>query len=215
MHLLLRTAPRISIYKAIPQRLSYQAKHGGILFYGKANCATCHSDNLFTDQEHYNLAVPQIGAGKGEAAPLDLGRFGVTRDEADRFAFRTPPLRNVDLSGPYMHNGAFATLESAIRHHLDPEKSLCTYDVNEQLPSLFQLTFQNNPELLDDMLATLDPVAPTEELTESEIKEIVAFLSALTDPAATNLDVTPNSVPSGLLVSDEIENIYVPMIHAQ
>ena len=70
----------------------------------------------------------------------------------------------------------------------------------------------HHPEVFDDMLATLDPVAPTEELTESEIQALVSFLEALTDPAATQLDVTPNSVPSGLLVSDEIEKIYVPMI---
>ncbi|MEM8532045.1 MAG: cytochrome c peroxidase [Chloroflexota bacterium] len=188
-----------------------EAKQGGILFYGKANCATCHSGNLFTDQQHYNIVVPQISPGKGDAAPLDLGRFGITRDENDRFAFRTPPLRNVTLSGPYMHNGTFVSLESAIRHHLEPEHSLRAYDVSEHLPLIFQSTFQNDPELLDDMLATLDSVAPTEELTESEIHAIATFLEALTDPAAMSLDVTPDTVPSGLLVSDEITQIYLPM----
>ncbi|MCB0238120.1 MAG: hypothetical protein KDH08_05655, partial [Anaerolineae bacterium] len=90
--------------------LSTDAQHGALLFYGDAGCARCHSGNLLTDQEFHNAAVPQLGPGKGRQNPyIDLGRARETGNPDDRFAFRTPPLRNVALTGPWMHNGAFAT----------------------------------------------------------------------------------------------------------
>jgi cytochrome c peroxidase len=75
--------------------MSDEAKQGAILFYGKAGCATCHSTGLLTDQKFHNLAVPQIGDGKGREQPFDLGRARETGNDCDRYAFRTPPLRNV------------------------------------------------------------------------------------------------------------------------
>jgi cytochrome c peroxidase len=213
--------------------LSDPAKRGALLFYGKANCSSCHSGNLLTDQEHYNLAVPQIGPGKGQEAPLDLGRGrvvskpcgGPADSETDQhiagpsqsmgldFAFRTPPLRNVSLTGPYMHNGAFSTLESAVRHHLEPENSLRSYDVAQHLPPELQDTFQDDPSVLDDLTMMIAPVAPTEPLTDAEFNDLIAFLEALSDPAAQNInDAPPDSVPSGLPISIRLPTVYIPTI---
>ena len=75
--------------------LTTAQKRGAILFYGKANCVSCHAGPLMTDQRHWSLAVPQLGPGKAEFAPRDLGRYLETRRKSDLFAFRTPPLRNV------------------------------------------------------------------------------------------------------------------------
>jgi cytochrome c peroxidase len=75
--------------------LSDDAKQGALLFYGKAGCASCHSTGLLTDQKFHNIAVPQIGDGKGREQPFDLGRARETGNDCDRYAFRTPPLRNV------------------------------------------------------------------------------------------------------------------------
>ena len=184
--------------------LTNQEKEGALLFYGEAGCANCHSGSLLTDQEHHALAVPQVGPGKGDESPLDLGRWRETQDEAHMYAFRTPSLHNVAVSAPYMHDGAFATLEAAVLHHLDPETSLRSYDPTVHLPPDLQDTFQNDPNLLDDMLHYVDPLlAPERSLTDAELEALLAFLHALTDPAVFNLDqYIPESVPSGLPVQD-------------
>jgi cytochrome c peroxidase len=184
--------------------LSDDAKRGALLFYGKARCASCHSGSLFTDQLAHNIAVPQVGPGKGAEAPLDFGRGRETGAVKDRYAFRTPPLRNVVATGPWMHDGAFATLEAAVRHHLDPETSLRSYDPALHLPEELQDTFQSSPDLIDDLLGHLDPLlgAPL-SLDEDEIQALLAFLEALTDPKVFDLSAdVPERVPSGLPVQD-------------
>ncbi|MEM7198276.1 MAG: cytochrome c peroxidase, partial [Pseudomonadota bacterium] len=83
-------------------------KAGMALFFGKGNCAQCHSGKLFSDQKFYNLAVPQFGPGrtrKFDPMPRDVGRMGFTDRLEDAYRFRTPPLRNVALTAPYGHNG--------------------------------------------------------------------------------------------------------------
>lgn len=184
--------------------LTDQEKEGALLFYGEANCSTCHSGSLLTDQTPHALAVPQVGPGKGDEAPLDLGRWRETAEDADMYAFRTPSLHNVALSSPYMHDGAFATLEAAVLHHLDPETSLLNYDPEVHLHPDLRDTFQNDPALLAEMLEYVDPaLAPNRALSNAEIEALLAFLNTLTDPAVTDLDhYVPNSVPSGLPVQD-------------
>lgn len=91
--------------------LSNAAKRGGILFYGRASCSNCHTGGLQTDLGFHNVAAPQVGTGKGDEAPLDFGRGRVTGNAEDNFQFRTPSLRNIELEGPWMHNGAYADLE--------------------------------------------------------------------------------------------------------
>lgn len=186
--------------------LSADAKAGALLFYGEANCAGCHSGPLFTDQAHHNLAVPQVGPGKGDEAPLDFGRFRETGNPFDKYAFRTPPLHNVTVSGPWMHDGAFSTLEAVIAHHLHPAESLSSYNPAEHLPSNLHETFQNDAALLDEMISGIDPLLPpSRSLTDVEIRQLIAFLAALTDPAAKR-DMgymVPAAVPSGLPVEEE------------
>ncbi len=180
------------------------AKRGAILFYGDANCAVCHSGSLLTDQQPHNIAVPQVGPGKGEEAPLDFGHGRELENGLGRFAFRTPPLRNVAVTGPYMHNGAYASLETAVRHHLNPAQALQTYDETAHLPPDLWGTFQDDELLLIEMLQALDgQVRPKRPLTDAEIGDILAFLEALTDTAVYDLDQwIPASVPSGLPVND-------------
>lgn len=187
--------------------LTAEQKEGAMLFFGDANCAACHSGTLLTDQQHHVLAVPQVGPGKGDEAPLDLGRWRETGNLNDMFAFRTPSLHNVATSAPYMHDGAFLTLESTILHHLDPEQSLRTYDpADHVIPGLVD-TYQNDPTLIADMLAAVDPnLAPARELSRAEINSLIAFLNALTDPNIADLDqYVPIFVPSGLPVEELVE----------
>jgi cytochrome c peroxidase len=183
--------------------LSDQAKRGAVLFYGKAGCAQCHLGNLLTDQKTHNVSVTQLGPGREDEAPLDIGRAHVTHYPGDMFAFRTPPLRNVELTGPWMHNGAYAALEDAVRHMLSPQESLHNYDPRQLAPNL-RPTVQEDQATTDLLLATLDPlVATPTDLSDAEFGALMAFLHALTDAAALDLEADiPSSVPSGLAVED-------------
>jgi len=180
-----------------------EAKRGARLFYGQAGCAQCHSGNLLTDQQFHNIAVPQLALGESSQAAPDLGRFLVTGRAADRYAFRTPPLRNVTLTAPYMHNGAYADLRAAVRHHLNPAGSLLIYD-STALPATYQATVRSESEIATDVLETLDArLAAPPVLTDEELADVMAFLSALTSPSAADLSsLAPPSVPSGLPVED-------------
>jgi cytochrome c peroxidase len=188
--------------------LSPEAVRGGLLFYGEAGCATCHTGGLLTDQQFHNLAVPQVGPGKGREEPLDLGRARETGNDCDRFAFRTAPLRNVAITGPWMHSGAFTTLEGAVRHHLNPAEGLLAYDAS-QLTVMFRSMCQDQPEVLQAVLNTRSDIASDEAtLTDAQVADLLAFLGALTSPTALHLeDTIPESVPSGLPVGGNIENL--------
>ncbi len=91
--------------------LSVEARRGMKLFLKKANCTTCHAGFNFTDEDFHNIGV---GMDKPK---LDLGRFDVTKVDADRGAFKTPTLRDVALSAPYMHDGSQKSLEEVIDHY--------------------------------------------------------------------------------------------------
>lgn len=182
--------------------LSTDAKQGALLFYGKAGCGECHSGSLLTDQAYHNIAIPQLGPGK-LAVDIDYGRFLETNEPADKFAFRTPPLRNVTLSGPWSHNGAYTSLEAVVRHHLNAEQSLRQYDPS-QLPAPFRDDVHLDEKLIDEMLETLDArmVEPS-QLSEEELDQLMALLEAFTSPSAVDLShLVPESVPSGLPVYD-------------
>ena len=180
--------------------MSRAAKRGASLFFGKATCSDCHTGTLLTDQQHHNLAVPQLGPGKDPVTGLDFGRSGVTGDDTDLYAFRTPPLRNVAATGPWMHNGAFTSLEDVIDHHLDPERSLKKYDERVQLiqPALRDTVLYDR-DLRDSLLdyAAIDEI----KLSREEKHDLIEFLHSLTAPDLTNRlkALIPVSVPSGML----------------
>jgi cytochrome c peroxidase len=103
-----------------------------------------------------------------------------------------------------MHDGAFNTLEATVLHHLDPASSLRQYDPGSQLPPELQSTYQGDEDLIEQMLANLDPrLAESKAISDEQVAELIAFLESLTDPAITELDaVVPGNVPSGLPVAD-------------
>lgn len=184
--------------------LSDRAKRGAILFYGRASCASCHSGGLQTDFDFHSIAAPQVGTGRGDAAPLDLGRGAITGNPSENFEFRTPSLRNIELEAPYFHNGAYAKLEDAVRHHLDPATALANYDANQIEPELAG-QFQNDPATIQALLASVSPklavIGPP--LSDREVGELMAFLSSLTDPTTLNQhELVPDKLPSGLPISD-------------
>lgn len=184
--------------------LTDSQKRGALLFFGQlnpdVNCSTCHSGNLFTDLNYYNLLVPQIGMGKGngEDGRDDWGRANVTFDYRDQFKFRTPTLRNVSLTAPYFHTGAYNTLEDVIWHHANIWQSAENYDPAAHLPPAYYSSVQPfNMERQGHSAAKY--LANGLALSKQDVSDLVSFLNALTDPHAADLsEFVPESVPSGL-----------------
>ncbi len=223
--------------------LSDEAQRGMALFYGKAQCGTCHAGKFQTDHNFHAIAMPQIGPGKADgynadywratgikAFPEDFGRGRVTVRDEDTYAFRTPSLRNVALSGPWGHAGAHQTLEEVVRHHLNPVQALQDFECRDDLlPPMNHVleTTANGPRLehrwlrdqrladfmrrdlwvqehpgLRDQIARANELDPV-DLSEVEIEALIVFLHSLTDPSSMDLmALVPQSVPSGLPVAD-------------
>ena len=178
------------------------------LFYGKANCASCHSGPLLTDHRFHALMLPHFGPGKTrqwDPIVRDVGRMGASDRLEDAYRFRTPSLRNVALTAPYGHNGAYATLEAMLRHHLDPAAGFADWQpAKAALPDVPWLA---NADLLplDDArerarLAARADITPV-SLSDTEITQLIAFLHALTGTESIKGRLgIPDSVPSGLEV---------------
>ncbi len=170
--------------------ISDSAKRGGVLFFDKAGCARCHTGPLLTDQKFHNLAVPQIGPGAGSGqhdTPVrDKGRYEVTHDDADLYAFLTPSLWEVQYTFPYFHNGVYSTLDTVVRHHLDATNAARDFRCDGTLTAGGSAVACRDSTgagaLYDDMIARLDDKLRTPiALTDAEIADLIAFLQVLTD----------------------------------
>ena len=189
--------------------LTTTEKQGAILFFGHAGCVKCHavagqSNEMFSDFRQHVAGVPQIVPSLGNVvfdgpgANEDFGLEQVTGSSADRYAFRTSPLRNVALQPAFMHNGAFVRLEDAIRYHLDAVSGATTYTTSRLPSDLRGPTGPSQP-----VLERLDPLlrAPV-RLNEDELRSLVEFVrDGLLDPAARPQHLRrliPEKLPSGL-----------------
>lgn len=188
--------------------LSKPQKRGALLFFGKAGCVGCHavsgeSNEMFSDFREHVIGVPQVAPiggnvtfdGPGEDE--DFGLEQITGDPADRYAFRSSPLRNVGLQPTFMHNGAFVRLEDAIRHHLDVEASVAGYT-----SELLDADLRSRLGPMGPVLDRLDPlVAEPTVLTEPEFAWLAEFVrDGLTDPEARPgrlRHTVPGALPSG------------------
>ncbi len=188
--------------------LTPEQKRGMRLFYGAGGCADCHSGPLLSDQSFHALAVPGFGPGRTrpwDPIPRDQGRVAESDRLEDVYRFRTPMLRNIALTGPYGHNGAFPTLEAVVRHHNDPLESLASWTPAmanlPEAPWLEAIDFvirQDRAEMMR-LQAAIDIEARA--LPESDIADLVAFLHALTGETAKERPMgRPETVPSGLPV---------------
>ena len=174
---------------------------GAQAFLGVGKCAQCHNGPLFSDGKFHNVAVPQVGPGFGDGPDGhdDFGRMRQTGNLGQKYAFRTPPLRNVELTPPYGHDGAIVSLRSWVDHYSQSTTKLQAYDPG-QLEPLLRGTLQPTTSAI---LATRDSRLRTLTLTPQVVDDITEFLKALTDPAARDLSaVVPAVVPSGLPVDN-------------
>ena len=186
-------------YGKQPGALSEQAKNGFELFSGKAGCSRCHvindSQALFTDNQLHNTGLGyresmkkqpakqpvQVAPGisfnmdtaaigtVGEVKSNDLGLYEITQNPADRWKYKTPSLRNIALTAPYMHNGVFATLKDV-------------------------LEFYNKGGEPNE---NLDPLIKPLGLSEAEINALVEFLQALTGDNVETLVLDAYAAPVG------------------
>ena len=164
-----------------------------------AKCSVCHNGAGFTDNRFHDVAVAQIGPGEGDgiSGHDDFGRMRVTGIPADKYTFRTSPLRNVELTGPWGHDGAYTDLRGFVDHYSESDVKLDTYDPNQLEPALRGTLLPDAA----DILANRDPLLAGVVFTPQQVDDVTEFLRALTDPAARNLSqLTPGHVPSGLPV---------------
>lgn len=94
------------------EALTGEERRGLEVFRGKGNCTACHIGPTFSDEGFHNT-----GVAFRDDRFLDEGRFAVTGKDADRGAFKTPTLRDVALTAPYMHDGSLATLEDVVEFY--------------------------------------------------------------------------------------------------
>lgn len=189
-------------------------KRGALLFFGRANCVACHavsgkSNEMFSDFQAHNIGVPQIapvfGVGTGNTIfdgpgeDEDYGLAQVTGLVADRYRFRTAPLRNVALQPAFFHNGAFTTLGDAVHHHLNVLASLHGYDARRAgvAPDL-----QLRRAPAGNVAATIDPLLrkPTRLGTQEQADLIQFVRTGLLDTRMQASQVcthVPASLPSG------------------
>jgi cytochrome c peroxidase len=164
-----------------------------------ARCSICHNGPALTDNLFHNVAVAQLGPGKGDGigGRDDFGRMRETGVASEKYAFRTPALRNVELTAPYGHDGAFFSLRDFVDHYSESATKLMNFNA-AQLESSLQTTVLPTQA---DILATRDPLLTGVVFPDQVVDEVTDFMKALTDPAARNLQgVVPGRVPSGLPV---------------
>ena len=162
-------------------------------------CSICHIGATLSDEQFHDVAVPQIGPGEGNGVTLrdDFGRMNVTGLPEDRYRFRTSPLRNVELTGPYGHDGSIASLREFLEHYGESDLKLLAFDPSRLEPGL-RLTLVDNST---DLLLQRDTLLAGVVLTDALVDKLMAYMSALTDDAARDLSRSvPVRVPSGLKV---------------
>jgi cytochrome c peroxidase len=162
-------------------------------------CSICHNGATFSDQEFHDVAVAQIGPGQGNGPTGhdDFGRMNVTGRAADLYRFRTTPLRNVELTGPYGHDGAIVDLRAFVEHYSESDRKLLAFDPT-QLEAPLRGTLVPNAI---DVLAQRDTLLEGVVLSQELVDKLTDYMRALTDDAARDLRrVVPQRVPSGLPV---------------
>ena len=210
--------------------MTEQQKRGALLFFGKANCVSCHavagkSNEMFSDFENHVVGIPQIApsgfglrAGGNPMNPVDFpGNFlfaGPNNDQdfgreeegdiTDRYKFRSSPLRNLAVQPTFFHNGSFTNLSNALRYHIDPVRMYPRYNPLAQGVDR-DLTLRQGPikpvfQRLDPLIVALSKT----KLTRAEFDSLLAFVrDGLLDPGVRPANLcsqVPKTVPSGIRV---------------
>jgi len=175
---------------------------------------------MFSDEAHHTIAAPQFGPGKGNPNDNDFGRENITGLAVERFRFRTPTLLNISVTAPYMHTGAYETLNAVLQHYDNPNGEVddffdngawCDLDqfediANCQALNLYPNAEQNTNQALNKRNQERnqnDPAALENiNLNNGEINDLEEFLETLTDPCVTSRACLAPWIPSAVEAAD-------------
>ncbi|MBQ4844719.1 cytochrome c peroxidase [Pseudoalteromonas sp. MMG005] len=189
--------------------LTEQQKRGALLYFtsredGGAGCDTCHGGPRFTREGFVNVAYPQFGIGT-QANNSDIGRAAIEPTRRNQFAFRVPSLLNVSLTAPYGHAGSFETLDQVVAHYVDPATSIEQFFQRGGACGLPQFADNANCDSLNDQAQENSQAALRRFersrfvkpiLNSDQQQDLVAFLHALTDHCAANIECIQQWVPN-------------------
>ena len=205
-------APLDQFARGARTAMTASQKRGALLFFGRAGCVSCHSvagpsNEMFSDFAEHVVGVPQLapafGANTGnvlfagDGHDEDFGREEITGNPADRYKFRTAPLRNLSVASGFFHNGAFVRLEDAMHFHLNVIAGARTYDPGQAgVPSDLTRVGPLVPvKMLDRGVRQPTPLSP------DQFDDLVAFVrDGLHDVrvnASSLCQLVPSTVPSG------------------
>jgi cytochrome c peroxidase len=159
--------------------LKESEKRGLLVFTGRGKCIKCHNGAHLSNFEYKTVGVPQL-TPIAFKEPFDEGRFEVTGQKRDLFKFKTPSLRNLMITAPYMHNGAFDSLEKVIDHYSDPAKSLSNFRLDSVDLSAYTSSFVVDQDKLRNKLRinliSIGEVRRGLALTAKEKADLLVFL---------------------------------------
>lgn len=182
--------------------MAEQQKRGALVFFGRGACDACHNGPMLSNFSTHNEGVPQFGPGQGNgpSGREDFGFQNVTGNPQNRYQFRVPPLRNVAVTGPWMHNGAISSLDELMLFYRDKAAFTQAYTGTNMLQGAQLAPMLLPANLVTQNLSPLFLQVPN-NLSQQERDDMVAFMSALTDPQfVQRLQEIPATVPSGLAV---------------
>jgi cytochrome c peroxidase len=188
------------------EKLTDQEELGRVLISSTqfTNCNTCHeirganglSDGLFTNHKYFNIGVPANKAvraangSKPDAVDLGLAQNpAVAGDPAQRGKFKVPTLRNVAVTGPYMHNGVFKDLRTVVLFYVKYKSKKPSRQINPETGETWDA-----PEVPDNIAMTELTSAPA--MDDKRVDAVVAFLKTLTDERYEHLLPNDNATPA-------------------
>lgn len=159
--------------------LTNNQKNGMIIFMTRGQCITCHSGENLTDNKLHSVGVPHIYPSLSNVID-DTGRAEVTGRIADLYRFKTPGLRNIGKSAPYMHNGSLANLEVVVEHYNNVRESLTNYRISTtlQLPYEEEIRVDKNVSRQQNRFNAIDNNSLKRglRLTTADKSDLVDFL---------------------------------------
>jgi cytochrome c peroxidase len=209
--------------------ISETAKRGALVFYkpvaqGGAACVQCHKGDFFTDEKFHALGFPQVGPGMGNGTRDDFGRERQSGNSAQRGAFRTPTLLNVELTAPFGHAGSYATLTQVVEHYILPQDTVNAFLSGRQwcaLPQFADLggcggdaaTVDSNTRAAlarMEAIRLADPAGgmPLVNLalgSPEDTPRLVAFMRALTDPCLKTRSCIGKWIPAAQEAPDTLQ----------
>ena len=179
--------------------LNEQQTKGMKLFYGKGGCSTCHAGIFQSDHQFHTVGLPvwrfDADLDSMEKEEVRTGRGGVTGEADKQFSYRTPSLRNVEITAPYGHAGSYADLSSFLVAHAKPRAALNSFVDAKTSPDRkpSEIVMKRVNQIMTEN--TFKPVL----LEAEEFQALEAFLASLTDAKSLRgLLGRPEEVPSGL-----------------